>query len=110
LGQCHSNRWFLIIVDANGDRVITSYGEGTILGFSEGNDTVGPRFKVQFSYGIGHVQPEEIVFRVAPASVPISPTMAQVTVPVSPTILKCKEWFDELAVANEDNVILTVSS
>ena len=78
-----------MFIVANGNHVVTSFGEGTILSFLEGNSSVGPQYCVQLPYGIGYVQPDAM----AKVIVPVSPTMrAKVTVPVSPTKSKlcCK--------------------
>jgi histone deacetylase complex regulatory component SIN3 len=45
-----------VVQYANGQRVKTAFGEGTILAFLEGNSSVGPRYRVKFPFGIGFVR------------------------------------------------------
>jgi hypothetical protein len=47
--------------DATGQRVRTSFGDGTILAFFEGNANTGPRYRVKFPFGIGFVNPSAIM-------------------------------------------------
>jgi hypothetical protein len=42
--------------DAAGQRVRTAFGDGTILAFLEGDDSVGARYRVRFPFGIGFVR------------------------------------------------------
>lgn len=50
-----------LISDANGQRVKTAFGEGTILAYLEGDFNAGPRYRVKFPFGIGFVSPYAIL-------------------------------------------------
>jgi hypothetical protein len=45
----------LTFIDAAGQRVRTSFGDGTILAFLEGEKDLGPRYRIKFPFGIGYI-------------------------------------------------------
>jgi hypothetical protein len=49
-----------LFVDATGQQVRTSFGDGTILSFIETEKDLGPRYRVKFPYGIGFVSASSI--------------------------------------------------
>lgn len=53
--------FFVAFIDANGQRIKTAFGEGTILAFLEGNSTLGPRYRVKFPYGTGFMSADAII-------------------------------------------------
>lgn len=50
-----------VVQYANGQRVKTAFGEGTILAYLEGDFNAGPRYRVKFPFGIGFVSPYAIL-------------------------------------------------
>ena len=52
---------FLRRSDAVGQRVRTSFGDGTILAFFKGTPTTGPRYRIKLDFGIGFINPSSIM-------------------------------------------------
>jgi len=48
-------------VDAPGQRVRTSFGDGGILSFMEGNPSMGCRYRVKLPFGVASVRPSAIL-------------------------------------------------
>mmetsp|Transcript_19028 Transcript_19028/g.39863 ORF Transcript_19028/g.39863 Transcript_19028/m.39863 type:complete len:1294 (+) Transcript_19028:65-3946(+) len=54
-----------VVQYAVGERVMTAFGEGTIVAFEDGIDSEeGPRYRVKLSFGYGHLQPYAILHNV----------------------------------------------
>lgn len=51
----------LFSIDVTGQRVRTSFGEGTIVSYMEGNPSMGCRYRVKLPFGVASVRPSAIL-------------------------------------------------
>jgi hypothetical protein len=53
--------FFILTIDASGQRVRTAFGNAMVLAFLGGDSTAGPRYRVKFPFGIGFLRASAIL-------------------------------------------------
>lgn len=59
--QQESMLTFFFASDSTGQHVRTAFGDGVVLAFLPGGESIGPRYRIKFPFGVGFVAPYAVM-------------------------------------------------